>query len=298
MQIYRSTMWSIGTNAISSGVSQFPKFPHDLTHSSYRKLNAKLLPSIEMIHINNATFRAVVGLNNSGVTLLQHQCYMEGLQTLKDALMLMKILFQSDDASSMSSLQQHDEVNAALQRAKHRTNRMQEDKIVCQMTNIAVVTDLDNPFKVYNALERKPGTLCCVKIDPMGWGSCCPDSEQYHVESSIIMYNYGVAHLLASFLFQHSDDSFVAGLNQTSYHLFQLAHSVIDMYLLSSDAFNLPSNVLLVSMLTSTCLYRSSMPTQHDHHTAANLKCLQWILLTIISQERIFPIESLCSACA
>jgi hypothetical protein len=249
-----------------------------------------------MVHINDSTYKAVVALNNSGVTLLQHQRYMEGLLTFKDALILMKNSFQPADASSMSSLQEQDQVNVALQGAWHRTSQIHEDKILSQKADIMVVTDQDNPFEVYNTLERNPGTLCCVKIDPVEWESCCPDSERFNVESSIIMYNYGVAHLLASLLSPTNGDNVVALHTQTSYHLFELAHSVIDMHLISADEFNVPSNVLLVSMLTSTCLYQLSMLTHHDRRTATNLKCLEWVLLTIITQERLYPMLSPCAA--
>lgn len=249
-----------------------------------------------MVHINDSTYKAVVALNNSGVALLQHQRYMEGLLTFKDALILMKNSFQPDDASSVFSLQQQNQVNVALQGAWHRTSRMHDEKILARKADIVVVTDQDNPFEVYNALERNPGALCCVKIDPVEWESCSLDSERFNVESSIIMYNYGVAHLLASLLSPASDDNVIALHSQTSYHLFELAHSVIDMHLTSSDEFNIPSNVLLLSMLTSTCLYQLSMMTQQDRRTAMNLKCLEWVLSTIITQERLYPMLSPCAA--
>ena len=239
-----------------------------------------------MVHINDNTYKAVIALNNSGVTLLQHGRYMEGLLTLKDALVLMKHSLQPDNASSVSLLQQQDQVDVALQGAWHRSSQVHEEKFASQDADIVVVTDQDNPFEVYNTIERNPGTLCCVKIDPMEWESYCPDSEKFNIESSIIMYNHGVAHLLASVLSPTSGDDVVDMCTQTSYHLFELAQNVIDMHLTSADEFHVPSNMLLLAMLTSTCMYQLSIPTQRGRATT-NLICLEWILTTIITQERL-----------
>ena len=251
-----------------------------------------------MVHINDNTYKAVIALNNSGVALLQHRRYMEGLLTFKDALILMKLSLQSDDTSllsSSSSLQQQDQVNVALQCAWHRTSQMHGDKILSQNTDIVVVTNQDNPFEVYNNLERNPGTLCCVKIDPMEWEGCYPDSEKLNFELSIIMYNYGVAHLLASLPSRTSGDDAKDVYAQTSYHLFELAQNVIDVHITSADEFYVPSDILLLAMLTGTCLYQLSTLALHDRATT-NLICLEWVLMTIFTQERVNTMLSPCTA--
>lgn len=249
-----------------------------------------------MNQINDTTYKAVVALNNSGVTLLQHQRYMEGLLTLKDALTLMKNSIQTEDSPTTTQSSQQRLINVALQGAWHRTSRMYQSKLVSQKTYIVAVTDHDSPFEVYNLLEANPGALCCVKIDSIEWESCCDDPERFNVESSIIMYNYGIAHLLASCMLSMNGDHTAAWHTQTSYHLFELAHSIIDMHLITSDEFSTPSNTLLVSMLTSTCMYQISIIEQQDRRAATNLKCLEWVLRTIITQENLYPALSPCAA--
>ena len=283
---------------IIAAVKPYTKLSHN--HKSY--LISNTIPHSAtkiMVNIDDSTYKAVVALNNSGVTLLQHQRYMEGLLTFKDALILMKNSFQGDDAPSAtatsSSLQQH-QVNVALQGAWHRTSRMHEDKTISQKADIVVITDHDNPFEVYKALEANRGTFCCIKIDAVEWESCCPDSERFNIESSIIMYNYGIAHLLLSCLSPTTGSVSATWHTQTSYHLFELAYSVIDMHLMASHEFSVPSNVLLVSMLTSTCLYQLSIVAHHDLQSATNLTCLEWIISTIITQERLYPNVSPCAA--
>jgi hypothetical protein len=245
-----------------------------------------------MNHTNDATFKAVVALNNSGVTLIQHHRYMEGLLTLKDALKLMKNAFEADH-------EHQKQVNEALQDVWHRTSQMYEDNGSCPIADILVVTDHANPFEVYNELERNPGKLCCVKIDPMvEWESSCT-SDRFNVESSIIMHNYGVAHLLTAMVLPRSGAFDATVYTQTSYQLFELAHSVIDTHLMTSDEFDIPPNVLLVSMLTNTCLYQISMLTPQDRRTTTNLKCLEWVLSTIVTQESLYPMLSpVAAACA
>ena len=240
-----------------------------------------------MNHTNDITYKAVVTLNNAGVTLIQHHRYMEGVLTLKDSLELIKNAFAADE-------EQHEQVNKTLHRAWHRANKIYEDKRSSPKADILVVTDHATPFDVFNELERNPSKLCCVKIDPMELESR-RTSDGFNEESSIIMYNYGIALLLLSM----SGDYDPTVYTQNSYQLFELSRCVIDMHLTNSDALNIPSSVLLVSMLTNMRMYQISMLTQHDPRATTTLKYLEWVLSAIFIQQRVYHmISPAAAACA
>lgn len=240
-----------------------------------------------MNHTNDMTYKAVVTLNNSGVTLIQHHRYMEGIVTLKDSLKLMKNACAADE-------EQQKQVKKTLHNAWHRANKIYEDNHSSPKADILVVTDHATPFDVYNELERNPGKLCCVKIDPMEWESRCT-SDGFNMEASIIMHNYGVALLLLSM----SGDYDPTVYTKTSYQLFELSHCVIKISLTSSDVFNIPPNVLLVSMLTNMCMYQISMLTQHDRRARTTFKYLEWVMSTIFNQQRLYRmISPATAACA
>jgi hypothetical protein len=239
-----------------------------------------------MLHINNKMYKAVVALNNAGVALIQHQRFMEGLATLKDALCIMKNSFrfkdeESSSTSTSSSLPEQVDVDAALQAAWHRTSQMHNTTTVHNETvPIVVITDQDNPFELYNALERNPQTVYCVKIDPID-SVYEYDTDRYEVESALILYNYGIAYLFAS---KKNVDQ-----TQTAYQLFELAQSITVAHLAGLDEFEIPSNVLLTSMLVATSLYQLSMQSQHERRIWKNLQCLEWIVSAIIDQEMLYP---------
>jgi hypothetical protein len=236
-----------------------------------------------MLHFNDTMYKAVVALNNAGVALVQRGRLVDGLETLKDALCIMKNSFHNDEQSLSlpSSLPEQDVVNTALQAAWYRTSRMHDTTEICgESANIVIITDQDNPFELYNALERNPQTVYCVKIDPLDT-VYSSDLDRHEIESALILYNYGIAYLFA--LKQISDQP------QTAYHLFELARSITDAHLAGLDEFEIPSNVLLTSMLVATQLYQLSTQSQQEGQTCKNLQCLEWILSTIINQEMLYP---------
>jgi hypothetical protein len=235
-----------------------------------------------MVPNNDKMYKAVVALNNAGVELLQHQRSIDGLLTLKDALMLMKSSYQHDETSEVSALQV-DEVNKALQAAWHRTSRMHENASKSHEVTIVSITDHDSPFDVHNTLKQNPDNVCCVKIEADDVEIFSHDSDRYDVEASIIMYNYGIAHLFAS-----AQTSATRTNDQTAYHLFELAQSVIDTNVACLDDAAIPSNILLVSMLTSTYLYQLSYHAEYERNATKHLLSLEWVLSTIIYQESLY----------
>lgn len=256
-----------------------------------------------MVHVNDTMYKAVVALNNAGVTLMQHQRFVDGLMTLKDALRLMKNAIHIYPSSS--SVPQHEDVNVALQAAWHRTSRIQRSDTsgttsykLSSAAHIVVITDQDSPFDVYNILENDPSTICCVRIDPVECTNC--DSDRYEVESSIIMYNYAIAHLMASSIEPSSNKDGFVDRFQLSYDLFELAQSVIDAHTASLDEFAIPSNVLLISMLVATYLYQLSvqLPQHHNYErrSCKNLLSLELVLSTIANHEMLYNATTQCAA--
>jgi hypothetical protein len=239
-------------------------------------------------------YKAVVALNNAGVELLQHQRSIDGLLTLKDALILMKSSYQYDETLEVSALQVN-EVNTALQAAWHRTSRIHENANRAHEVTIVSITDQDSPFDVHITLKQNPENVCCVKIEPVEVDDNSAQSDRYDVEASIIMYNYGIAHLFVSATVQTSANR---TNDQTAYHLFELAQSVIETNVACLDDAAVPSNILLVSMLTSTYLYQLSFHAEYDQSASKHLQSLEWVLSTIMHQESFYPTLSPSAASA
>jgi hypothetical protein len=206
----------------------------------------------DMIHRDRA-YKAVISLNNAGVSLLHRHLYTEAVDTFKDAIRLMRFSFFSGE----SSIPEADDFDRALQAASKRTSIKQakvEDGVL-----VITITDQDSPHTVYATLERNPESMFCVNIEPVENYDAC-DSERLEAESAWLLYNYGIAHRCAaqSTLTQWNRAT-RCHINNTAFQIFEMAQSVAAKLLPGSDLVASPSNVLLVSLLvTANLLHMSS----------------------------------------
>ena len=137
--------------------------------------------------------RGAIHLNNCAVILLSRHLWTEAMDTFKDAIRIMTIAADEPGRAIMSE----PEMNMALHRAWQRTS------IALPKTNtdtrqgpmLKVISTQFNPAAVFSTLSSSSspqGIKLIATIDPI-------DLEDWHsdatdLESSVILYNFGVAH--------------------------------------------------------------------------------------------------------
>lgn len=235
-----------------------------------------------MCGINVTAYKAVVALNNAGVGLLQRRMFTEGAETLKDALRLMRSFFNESDSPHPGSV----DINEALQAAYRRKSTIRDGGISDRCVHIMAISDNDNPYEVFHRLERSSGVICCIQFDPVDC-FCGEDVDRLEIESAVILYNYGIAHLLDSpptTLVESSGER-----SQRAYQLLSLAESITKNHVQSGDCYHVdtPTNALLVSMLINTSLYQLS--SHSLEMTSQNKQKLEYVLSTILNLEMTFP---------
>jgi hypothetical protein len=231
---------------------------------------------------NEFAYNTVVALNNAGVILVQRRLYSGAMETFKDALRLMRHSFfsQGDDVGSGSGggsdtiSPQYSDYNAALQAAWQRTSVVVAPGQDCHehdtnLPNILVVSDHDNPYAVYDALDETMttsanSTFCCVTIDPIDCFTDCDEmAARLETESAIILYNYGMVYRCLA----EGNDATTASVHdyfRTSFHIVELAHSVTAKLLHEATSsthdhpMDVPSNVLLIALLVADSLLQMS----------------------------------------
>ena len=160
-------------------------------------------------------YKAVIALNNTGVSLLDHGFYHGAIETLKDSMRLMKGLVRmkdewesrSEPTSPSIRIMSTDTANriecdTALQAACRRKSMIHHRLDGVNMNqNVLVISEHDHPCKVHDHLVQHPSKvqlsstafLYCVTIDllPMD------DDDTLHrlqQESALILYNLSIAY--------------------------------------------------------------------------------------------------------
>jgi hypothetical protein len=242
----------------------------------------------DMIHRDRA-YKAVISLNNAGVSLLHRRLYTEAVDTLKDAIRLMRFSFFSGE-----SMPSADDFDQALQATWRRTSLKQADRK--DDIHLVMITDHDSPFSVYDELERNPEIIYCVNIEPVEC-YCGRDSRRLDAESALLLYNYAIAHRCAARSTATDwDRATRCQIHETGFHIFALAQSVAAKLLPASDLVDYPSNVLLVSMLvTANLLQMSSHSVELSCQYGEDLEDL---LETISERETMLPQVEVTAAAA
>lgn len=232
-------------------------------------------------------YKAVISLNNAGVSLLQRRLYTEAFDTMKDAIRLMRFTFFSGESPMPLAA----DFDRSLQAAWKRTSIKQTE--VQDGIHLVLITDHDSPYSVYEALERNPGMMICVNIDPVeSYG--CHDIERLEAESALLLFNYGIAHRCAAR--SHWDCATRCHIHETAFQILELAQSVAAKLLPGPDLVGSHSTVLLVSLLVTENLLQM---TSHSVELSWQyFEDLEDLLATIAEQEMMLPQEEFAAAAA
>jgi hypothetical protein len=187
--------------------------------------------------------QAAVALNNAGVSLLLRGFCRDAMETIRDAIQIMKsvVAHGVEDGSSDGLISDLD-IDRALRRKSQRCAYYNMPDTVgkySEMTNWPVLYEIssqDAPTRVYGALASRNhvGSSYAafpIKIDPIDSASSCTDDIAF--QTGAMLYNLGVAHVcMAAVGAWDRDASFQELMQAKARRTFQRATSLLRMILM------------------------------------------------------------------
>jgi hypothetical protein len=185
--------------------------------------------------------QAAVALNNAGVSLLLRGFCRDAMETIRDAIQIMKsvVAHGVEDGSSDGLISDLD-IDRALRRKSQRCAYYNMPDTVgkySEMTNWPVLYEIssqDAPTRVYGALASRNhvGSSYAafpIKIDPIDSASSCTDDIAF--QTGAMLYNLGVAHVcMAAVGAWDHDASFQELMQAKARRTFQRATSLLSKF--------------------------------------------------------------------
>jgi len=171
-------------------------------------------------------YRGAVALNNVGVTLIERRCYRQAIETLKDAIFVMRGVFNTaTEKNSASGFASTSGTEARLQRA---TERLVNPHPVSSSSLINVISHDGTriqPSMLSSLLKegKAPSHSVTIRIESADVDS--PYARDPDLESAVMLFNFGIAHLCSSKLSKSEVAS--KKLNQAALKLFNMAYAII-----------------------------------------------------------------------
>lgn len=168
--------------------------------------------------------RGAIALSNKGVTLLERFCTIEGFNTLKGAVMAVRLAFFPEDLG-FDVFEAYVRINDQVQHAERclcLQQKEQHGKAVDSAGRCQVSVVLSDGMLV----STSPGVMSPIYIEPTDFESFC--NRDPHLSSAIVMYNFGIAHFLVSGLAPFKDS--VAKLKAGAIKLLTLADSILQSH--------------------------------------------------------------------
>jgi hypothetical protein len=142
--------------------------------------------------------RAAIALNNMGVSLLERRAYRQGMETLKDAILVMKRVLRSPSISSQGSEKPPISTSYTDTKVHRASKRMANPQPVPSAVSIDIVSHCAT-FSHHSHLGsvlhggsssplRSPLRIEAADLDSL-------EESDRALESSIMLFNFGLAHL-------------------------------------------------------------------------------------------------------
>jgi hypothetical protein len=172
--------------------------------------------------------RAAIALNNMGVSLLERRAYREGMKTLKDAIFIMKRVLRPLPISSQEFSKTPNSTTDADAKVERASKRMANLHPILSAVSIDVVSRCAT-FSHRSVLSgsvlhgssssppRYPLRIEATDFVPLG-----EEDRNSDLESSIMLYNFGLAHLCMAKLAKTP-----IKLQEGALTLFNMAYSVL-----------------------------------------------------------------------
>jgi hypothetical protein len=170
-------------------------------------------------------YRGAIALNNMGVSLLEQRAYRQGMDTLKDAIFVMKRVYRPKSGllTPTFSLPSTSNVKAKLERA---IKRMANPHPVPSAWSVGVISHDPTSFyqstidSVLRGGPVSPFTFP-IRIETVDFDSL--EDRDPDMESAIMLHNFGIAYLCMSKQRTNSPGK----LQEGALKLFNMSYSVI-----------------------------------------------------------------------
>jgi hypothetical protein len=228
-------------------------------------------------------YKAIIALNNTGVSLIDHGLYTGAIETLKDSMRFMKELVHMKNdieirgeatASSTSALNRVN-YDTALQAAWRRKSMIHhhknDDVTTMTLVNVSVISEHDHPCSVYDHLikrqqneeQQRTSSLCCVTIDLLPFDSDENNFDRLQQESALILYNLSIAYRCCAKQPSTLTSTASTDYNHISFQLMEYAYTVLCSVLQNISArgdllMNVSLNLFSIALLILYNLHEMS----------------------------------------
>jgi hypothetical protein len=144
--------------------------------------------------------RAAIALNNMGVSLLERRAYRQGMETLKDAIFVMKRVLRPPSISSQGLCQTSNSTSYAEEKMHRASKRMANP----QPISSAIIVDVVSRSATFSHRSCSSdsvlhgGSSSSTLSSPLrieATDLISLEDRDADLESSIMLYNFGLAHL-------------------------------------------------------------------------------------------------------
>jgi hypothetical protein len=174
---------------------------------------------------NRYDFKAVAHLNNTGVCLIQRQCYHQAIETFNDAISIVKVMLCSR-LTDLTSRGHAVDVQDKLRKAAMRLSTSKPSTVeFVKNISVEVLSDDESPTHFYCGKNSHSLTngVYLVRIEPDYFD--IPSKNALAIHSSTILYNYGMAYKCLSSLSTCIPRA--RKYNAGALHVFKTAHSAL-----------------------------------------------------------------------
>jgi hypothetical protein len=208
--------------------------------------------------------RAAIALNNMGVSLLERRAYRQGMETLKDAIVVMKRVLRPASHS-----QGFGKTPNSTSYAEAKVHRASKRMATAQPVPSAVSIDVISHCATFSHRSDSGSILhggssyplsSPIRIEANDLVS--REGRDSDLESSIMLYNFGLAHLCMAKLVKSPIKVLEGALT-----LFNMAYSVFDT-LCNQEGYGIREDMVLLAAATLDNIV--SLLTQMGKHSEAN----------------------------
>jgi hypothetical protein len=193
--------------------------------------------------INAYDLKAVAHLNNTGVCLLQRQCYYQAIRTFSDAILITKLMCSNE---CQITAQEHAIVvqEKMLEAAQRLSNP--KPSTVTKNISLEVLSDSESPAIFYLGNSHSLVNVAyLVRMEPGVFET--PSESDLAIASSIILYNKGISYRCISSL--RRPDQYAETRDQATLRVFKIAHSALLSHGVDNDKQTQFHRILLLSLL-------------------------------------------------
>jgi tetratricopeptide (TPR) repeat protein len=232
-------------------------------------------------------YRGAVALNNMGVYLLERGAYRSALETLKDAIAVMKTVFpaQNYDHNTAWRAEISDKLKAAHKRIA------KPEVVQCSMP-LEVNSFDDDEFDVMkDSLRYGPSASMFFPVR-VAISDMDIESRNIDVESAMLLYNFGIAHLCMSRVAIKASHK----LQEGALRLFDLSRSILSSQYHKCEDSMQQTRILLLSASVMNNIVQVLNEQGNIEQAVEVFSALQNLSSAVEQLEEDEP-ESICDIC-